>query len=122
MKVLELKVPLYVKLGSLILAGLCEELEAMAGHNMLEALSFEVRVDEKDTEDFIGSIIKRVEKALVRPGWPALRQVSLKLSIRRRRWESSRGLSEALQSLPDKYLSHLPKLESVAFSYSAYVD
>jgi hypothetical protein len=28
------------------LAGLCEELEAMAGHNMLEALSFEVHVDD----------------------------------------------------------------------------
>ena len=30
-------------------------------------------------------------------------------------------LAEALQSLPDRYLGHLPKLESVAFNYSAYI-
>ena len=31
------------------LAGLCEELEAMAGHNMLEALSLEVGIDGHET-------------------------------------------------------------------------
>jgi hypothetical protein len=96
----------------------------MAGHNsMLEALSFDVRVDGHETEDFIGSIIQKVEKVLVKPGWSALRQVSFKVSIACCLAPKANiaKLSEALQSLPHKYLSHLSKLESVACNYSAYV-
>jgi hypothetical protein len=122
LKVLDLTVPLYDDTFPvpLPLAGLCGELEAMAGHNMLETLSLEVEMDIAVTEDFIGSIIQKVEKVLVKPGWSALRQVSFKLSLKN--WvDNSANLCEALQSLPDKYLSHLSKLESVAFDYSAYV-
>ena len=40
----------------------------MAGYNMLEALSCEVRVDPKDVKDsdIIGSIIQDMEKVLVK--------------------------------------------------------
>ena len=64
-----------------------------------------------------------MENVLVKPEWPSLRQVSLKLSFPPvRRSESAYCLSEALQSLPDKYLNRLLKLESVAFNYStAYI-
>ena len=121
LKVLDLRVPLYhYRLPPL--SGLCEELEAMAGHNALETLSFEVLVDSHDTFDSIGYTIQQVENVLVKPGWSALRQVSFKLPVqhpRSHRGESSE-LTEALQSLPDRYLSHLSKLESVAFNYSAY--
>jgi hypothetical protein len=127
LKVLHLTVALYDNSLAPPLGGLCEELEAMAGHNMLEALSLEVEIDcigtDCPTEDSIGSIIEKVEKVLVKPGWSALRQVSFKLPLAR--WGMNDGyranLCEALQSLPDKYLSHLSKLESVAFDYSAYV-
>jgi hypothetical protein len=105
------------------LAGICEELEAMAGHyTMLKTLSFHVHVDGRETEDFIGSIIQKVEKVLVKPGWSTLRQVSFKLSIAccLAPKEKTAKLTDALQSLPDKYLSRLSKLESVAFNYSAY--
>ena len=100
--------------ASLPLEGLCEELEAMTGNNMLEALSLEFNVDDDDDEDFIGYTIQNVEKVLVKPGWSALRRVSFKLTIR----GNSAGLYEALQSLPDKYLSQLSKLESVAFNFT----
>jgi len=93
----------------------------MAGHNILEALSFEVLLDGHETEDSVGFEVQRVEKVLVKPGWPALRQVSFKVSIHLV-FNKDRKLNEALKSLPDKYLSHLPKLESVAFNYSAYLD
>ena len=119
LKVLDLTVSLY-RHGVPPLAGLCEELEAMAGNNTLEALFFEVGVDDRCTMDFIGSNIQKVENVLVKPGWSALRQVSIKLPFEIR--GESAEMSEALQSLPDKYLSHLPKLESVAFNYSAYPD
>ena len=123
LKVLDLTVPLCDGPHSL-LAGLCEELKAMAGHNMLEALSFEVDVDGDETDNFVGSIIHNVEKVLVKPGWSSLRQVSFKVSIAccLVSKEISAKLSEALQSLPDKYLSHLSKLDSVVFNYSACVD
>jgi hypothetical protein len=125
LKVLDLTVSLYHG-SSIFLGGLCEELEALAGHNMLEALSFKVRVDGLETEDFIGSIIQKVEKVLVKPGWSALRQVSFTFLLDPRqtltRWEVDTGsakLSDALQSLPDKYLSHLSKLESIQLKFSS---
>ena len=121
LKVLDFKVPLYYNSVTLPLAGLCEELEAMAGHNVLEALSFIVGVDGDESENFVGSIIQNVEKVLLKPGWPALRQVSFEISIACCLSSRNVELLEALQSLPDKYMSHLSKLESVAFSFSAFV-
>jgi hypothetical protein len=102
---------------------LCKELEAMAGHIALEALSFELCADDHEAEDLVVSIIQEVVKVFVKPGWSALRQVSFKFTISC--WQASREdgakLFEVLQSLPDKYLSHLPRLESVAFNYSTRV-
>ena len=124
-KVLDLAVPLYDYTLHLSLAGLCEELEAMTGHNVLEALSFEFHVDGNETEEFIGSIIQKVEKILVEPGWCALTQISFNISIAccmMPKKEIIAELLETLQSLPDKYLSHILKLEAVAFNYSAYAD
>jgi hypothetical protein len=116
LKVLNLSISLYSIEANLPLGGLCEELEAMAGHNMLEALSCEVCVFPSQTKDIIGSVIQNMEKVLVKPGWSSLRQVSLKLSCMA---SGCGGISsEELQSLPDEYLSHLSKLESVAFDYS----
>ena len=106
------------------LAGLYVELEAMAPHNMLEALSFDIHASPHDKADFIGSIIQRVGDALVKPGWSALRRVSFKVSLVRREKNGSYNakLFEALQSLPDTYnLSHLSKLESIAFNYSVRI-
>ena len=100
--------------------GLLEELEAMAGQNTLEALSIEIQIDGNPAEDDVGSIFWPVEEVLVKPGWSALRQVSFKVEIIPA--EYSAKLSEALQSLPDKYLSHLPKHESIAFNFSAYTS
>ena len=120
LKVLDLTVPFYSDRVVPPLAGLCEELEAMEGYNTLEVLSFEVILIYRHTFDSIGSTIQEVESVLVKPGWPSLRQVSFKLAVKEAGWEY-RELTEALQSLPDKYLSRLSKLESVAFSYSAYL-
>ena len=80
-------------------------------------------VEGHESKDLIGSIIQNVEHVLVRPGWPALKQVSFEISIAccLVSRETSAELSEALQSLPDKYLSHLSKLESIAFNFSASV-
>jgi hypothetical protein len=50
LKVLGLKVYLYD--DQLYLAGICEELEAMAGDNMLEVLSFEIFIGVFGTMDF----------------------------------------------------------------------
>ena len=124
LKVFDLSVSL--SHNSLALPGLREELEAMAGRNIVEAFSFEVRVDDDVTEDLVGSIFREVEEVLVKPGWSAsaLKQVSFKVGIRPLNLKYSHGakLPEALQSLPDKYLTHLPKHESIAFNFSAYTS
>ena len=118
LKVLDLSVPLWDGFESVSLGGICEELEAIAGQNMLEVLSLDVIhiLDPFYSADFIGSIFQNVENVLVKPGWSMLRQVSFKLSFscwNRPEW------GEAIQSLPDKYLSHLSILETVDFNYSA---
>ena len=120
LKILHLSVPLHsVRPGVL-----CEDLEAMAGHNVLETLSCEIRVIRglnHDAKDFIGSTFQNMGKVLVKPGWSALRQVSFHVSFRENHPlpEDLVEFCEELQSLPDGYLSHLSKLESVAFNYSA---
>ena len=73
----------------------------MAGH-MLEA-SIEVRVLAM-RQDVMRSIM---EKVLAKPPKPRCQC---------RTFEKHRNVVEALQSLPDEYLSHLSKLESVTFS------
>ena len=116
LKALDLSVSLCDSNRSIVLGGICEELEALAGHNMLETLSLIVHVFSLRTEDFVGSTIQNVEKVLVKPGWSMLRHVSLEILIARH--AASRKLCKELQSLPDKYLSRLSNLESVAFDYS----
>ena len=116
LKVLDLT----VLFSSYLLVGLCEKLEAMAGHDTLEALSFEFVLEHHEREDSIGTIVQEVETLLVKPGWSALRQVSIKFSIAlacgSREYRAE--LVETLQCLPDIYLSRLSNLESVAFNYS----
>ena len=90
--------------------GLCEELEAMAGNNVLEDLSLTLVPENDMKAESIGFIFQKVEEILVKPGWSALRRVSFKVA-------RCRIDFEALQSIPDKYLSHLSQLESVDFSY-----
>ena len=97
---------------------LCEELEAMAEHNVLEALTCEIIMNCID--DFIGTIIQNVGEVLVKPGWSALRQVSFEVScvhVTR----TDRAKLEALRSLIDKYLSHLSKPESVQVTFECKV-
>ena len=99
----------------------CEELEAMAGHNVLETLTYTINVGGYETEDEIGPIFQKVEEVLIKPGWSALKQVSFKVEIAHclAPKENIAKLSEALQPLPDKYLSHLSK--QLEFNYSTYV-
>ena len=119
LKVLDLAISFF-HMNSFDLGEFYEELEALAGHNLLETLFFKVVLFDLVTEDFVGSIFQEVEKVLVKPGWSMLRQVFFKVSIAP--IVGSVKLCEVLRSLPDKYLSHLSKLESIAFDYSVYVD
>ena len=68
LKVLDLTVFLYDSVP--LLEGFCEGLEAMAGHNMLEALSFETRVHGLYMDSvFVGSsTFQKVENVLVNLG------------------------------------------------------
>ena len=101
----------------------CEELEAMAGHNVLEALSFAINIcssekTENDADDFVGTIIQNVGEIVVKTGWSDLRQVSFKVVRHARK---GRAKLKALQSLTDKCLDHISKLESVQVTFSCEV-
>ena len=120
LKVLDLTLPLHSVPPP---AGLCEELEALAGHNVLEALIIAFEVDGFETEDYIGSIIQKVAEVLIEPGWSALKHVSFKVEIAccLVSREDSAKLSEVLQTLPDKYLTGSLLSKQLEFNYSAYV-
>ena len=90
-------------------------LEALAGHDMLEDLSFEIEMAHDKTEVAIGSLIENVEKVLAKPGWSALRQVTFKVPV------AEKAKLVSLQYIYGGYLSHPSKLESVAFNFSGYV-
>ena len=126
LKVLDLTLLLHKEHdGSLNLPfkGLCEGLEEMVGNNKLEALSLEVELTRDETGDDIGCMIQSVEKVLVKPGWPALKQVSFKVSVSCCLVRDSAELAEELQYLlPSTYLTHISKLDSVAFDFSSYVE
>ena len=47
-----------------------EELEAMAGHNVLEALNFEIEMGDSNLEDCIKAIIPKLGEVLVKGGLP----------------------------------------------------
>ena len=101
---------------SSVCSGVCEELEAMAGHNMQEALSFEVKVVGQET----GLHWIRIPKGGGDTGqtWVVCLETGFVYKVSCRNWVS-RSQFEALRSLPNNYLSHLPIPESVAFNYSA---
>ena len=123
LKVLDLKLYLDDDPDCVPLAWLCEELEAMVGHNVLEVLSFEVQVDDDDAEDIIGCMMQKMEEIMIKPGWSALRQISFEFPVECHYIsdEDREELSKGIQSLPDKYFSHLLKPESIAFSCSVYL-
>ena len=113
LKELGLAVCVFTVFGQL---ALFETLEAMTGNNMLEVFSLELLPKGSETEDFIGSTFQAVEEMLIKPGWSALRQVSFKVASMRP------DLFDALQSIPERYLSHILKLESVYFSYECNLE
>ena len=94
---------------------LCEELEVMAGHNVLEALNFEIEMGDSNLEDCIGAIIPKLGEVLVKPRWSALQRVFFKfdcLIVDSTEFEALRSLTI------EKHLSHFSELESLAFNYS----
>ena len=118
LKVLDLTGDLYCDEVFLVPSGLCEELEAMAGHyNVLETLSYKVHLLGGDTtENFIRSIILNMEEVLVKPGWSALKQASFEFSLEYWGRMNFTKLSEALQIPPDQYQQYFntSKLEFVS--------
>ena len=105
------------------LEGVCEGLEALAGHNRLEDIIFEFKVsaDYDETEGAIGSLIEDVKKLLAKPGWSALRRVYFKVLIFRSLVVKNAELLEALRTLFDKHFSHSSKVGSVALNFSVYI-
>ena len=118
LKVLRLKTVFYSYDNVSSPTRLYEELEAMAGHNVLEALTIEIWMSDSRSKDCIGTIIQKVGEILVKPGWSALRQVFFKVAC----LSTDSAKVEALRSLiNEKYLGHFSALESVAFNYSVDV-
>jgi hypothetical protein len=103
------------------LCGLCGELNAFAGLNVIEEISLEVFV-KMDCQCKTGNEWGRLDAALAN-GFPKLYQVSLRIVI----WvflSHSNGiaLQEKLNKLPEEQFPRLSKNSTVMFDFSTEVD
>ena len=102
------------------LCGLCEELSAFAGSNVIEEISLEVFV-QMDSPCKTGDEWGRLDAVLAN-GFPKLYQVSLPIVI----WvfssrSSGIALQEKLNRLPEEQFPWLSKSSIVTFDFSTEV-
>ncbi|KAF8968048.1 hypothetical protein BDZ97DRAFT_1800624 [Flammula alnicola] len=93
-----------------LLAGLGNELEKMAGRNVLEDLAIRVFVGCKIGDEWGG-----LDRVLSNSGWPALRRVSLQIVISAAR--ESDALLQALENLPQTQLTGLSSSKTTNFDF-----
>lgn len=91
---------------------------SVAGHNILESLNFPVYITGVSDET-----VDIYSKKWRNNWWNlnGLLENRFPLTSESTQWRPSRRRWARHQFLSEKYLSHLSKLESVAFTYSAYV-
>ena len=100
------------------LAGLCDELEDISEKNRL--LSIEIQIDVETEQDcHTGAEWGRLEKVLLKSGWPMLEHVSLVIvlnSWRERRLDSP--FEKALKNLSQTQFANLISSEKLDFQFS----
>ncbi|KAF8968041.1 hypothetical protein BDZ97DRAFT_1916270 [Flammula alnicola] len=103
------------------LSGLCDELETMAGKNVLESLEICVNV-ELDTYCKTGDEWGRLDKILGKSGWSALKRVSLDITI----WSYARpeddDLVRILGTLPQRQFPSLSSSKAIDFAFDVKED
>jgi hypothetical protein len=87
-----------------MLVGLCEELEALAGCNVLRVLNFKFTVDGCESKTWLKDAFERLEEVLMSTGWSALKRVFVEIRLG---CCSRQGERLHLESLPELYLSRL---------------
>jgi len=103
------------------LCGLCEELSAFAGSNVIEEISLEVFV-QPDCQCKTGDEWGRLDAVLTN-GFPKLYQVSLRIIIYVFLLHSNGiALQEKLNRLPEEQFPRLSKNSIVMFDFSTQVD
>jgi hypothetical protein len=90
--------------GGSMLAGLCEELEALAGYNNLQHLNLIITVDGCESRDLVNTGFGRLQEILLKTGWSTLKGVSLEV-VTRCCYRQAKKLN--LESLAERYLSRL---------------
>lgn len=101
------------------LAGLCDELAEIVGNNKLESLEIEINMEASE-DGSTGDEWGRLEKVLLKPGWPVLKHVSLDIFL----WTFTQGLNNlssvgvALKGLPQTQFAGLTSDKNLAFRFS----
>ncbi|KAF8968080.1 hypothetical protein BDZ97DRAFT_450582 [Flammula alnicola] len=99
------------------LAGICEELGKMAGRqsNVLEDLEIQVKV-ALDCNCETGDEWGRLDQVLTKPGWPALQDVSLQITIYSYR-RNDNTLLRTLKNLPQTQFTGLSSSTTTSFHF-----
>ncbi|KAF8808939.1 hypothetical protein BYT27DRAFT_7188471 [Phlegmacium glaucopus] len=87
-----------------LMIGLCEELEALTGNNVLQFLKITFVMDGCESRTLVETAFGRLEEVLMDPGWSALKCVSIEIHVRCC-YRDARRLE--LNSVPEVYLSRL---------------
>ena len=92
-----------------LMIGLCEELKALAGNQVLWVLSISVDMDICESKALIEDVFRRLEEVLMDPGWSTLVQVWVDIKVVR--WDFLRpvtvGPDLELDLVPGAYLGRL---------------
>lgn len=96
--------------SDILLARLCVELEEILGKNKLESLEIEFGVDS--TYCHTGDVWGRLEKVLLKSGWPMLKHISIVIYT----W--SQEVQVALQRLPRTQFTGLTSSKNLDFQFS----
>lgn len=87
-----------------LMAGLCNELEALAGNKVLQTLKFTFNMGGCESKAVVETAFSRLEEVLMDRGWSALMHVSIEIKVMCCLWVAGRV---ELKSIPDMYLGRL---------------
>ena len=102
------------------LAGLYDELAEIAGKNKLESLEIEIDV-YRDEDCPTGDEWGRLEKVLLKPGWPMLKRVSVAILLSSYNRQPLKENTDALKKLGQTQFAGLESNKNLDFQFSITV-
>ncbi|KAF8801607.1 hypothetical protein BYT27DRAFT_7147106 [Phlegmacium glaucopus] len=100
------------------LSDLCDELEDIAGKNKLDSLKIELHMDRKEYAILDDQQLRRLEKIILRSGWPMLKHISLDLVVYNLSLPYDSSFEMGLEKLRRTQFTRLKSSKTIDFRFS----